>query len=193
VLAVSWKWIHYTARVAGVALLQCVAVCCSVLQCVAVCCSGERELLCSQCHGSRYITRPELQYVAVCSSVLQRLKCVQMDTRHGQSCSLLQCVAVCCSVLQCFSVCCSVLRCVAAFQVCCCGYMPWLELQVLQCVVVCCIVLQRVAACCSVLQCVAVCCSVLQCVALCCSVLQCVDVDTYLGQNCRCYIELHVV
>ena len=111
------------------------------------------------------------------------------------TCSVLQCVAVCCSVLQCVAVCCSVLQCVA---VCC---------SVLQCVAVCCSVLQCVAVCCSmtwptfkcssnvphnlrdttqadILQfaasrylavcckCVAVCCSVLQCVAVCCSVLQ---------------------
>ena len=59
------------------ALLQCVAVCCSVVQCGAVWCSV-------------------LQCVAVCCSVLQ---C------GAVWCSVLQCVAVCCSVLQCVAVC----------------------------------------------------------------------------------------
>jgi len=60
------------------AVLQCVAVCCSVLQCVAVCCSV-------------------LQCVAVCCSVY-RVRDVQYDT------SIVCSVAVCCSVLQCVAI-----------------------------------------------------------------------------------------
>ena len=39
-----------------------------------------------------------------------------VELLEWQTCSVLQCVAVCCSVLQCVAVCCSVLQCVA---VCC--------------------------------------------------------------------------
>ena len=49
-------------------VLLCVAVCCSILQCVAVCCRRER-----------------LPRLVVC--------------RGRVCCSVLQCVAVCCSVL----------------------------------------------------------------------------------------------
>ena len=45
------------------------------------------------------ITR-QLQYVAVC-------------------CSVLKCVAVCCRLLQCAAVCCSVLQCVAVYRIFC--------------------------------------------------------------------------
>jgi len=80
------------------AMLQCVAVCCSVLQCAAVCCSV-------------------LQCVAVCCSVLQcAAVCCSVLQSVAVCCSLLQCAAVCCSVLQSAAVCCSVLHCVA---VCC--------------------------------------------------------------------------
>ena len=48
----------------------------------------------------------EVQCVAVCCSVLQRVVVC---------CSVLQCVAVCCSVLQRVVVCCSVLQCIAVF------------------------------------------------------------------------------
>ena len=66
---------------AGVCVLQCVAVCCSVLQCVAVCCS-------------------ELQCVAVITvfASVYRCECV------------LQCVAACCNVLQSVVECCGVLQ-----------------------------------------------------------------------------------
>ena len=84
-------------------LLQCVTVCCSVLQCVAVCCSVLQVSMAI----IRLLCCSVLQCVAVCYSVLQ---CVAVR------CSVLQCVAVCCSVLQCVAVCCSVLECVG---VCC--------------------------------------------------------------------------
>ena len=84
-------------------VLQCVAVCCSVLQCVAVCCNVlQCVAVCCivlQCVG-------ELQYVAVCCSVV--MQCVAV------SCNVLQRAAACCSVLQCrYAVCCSILQCVA--------------------------------------------------------------------------------
>ena len=78
-LSVSWKWIHYTARVAGVALLQCVVVYCNVLQCIAVYCS---VLPCVAVRGESSCAR----------SVME------VDTLHGQSCRCCI-VAVCCSVL----------------------------------------------------------------------------------------------
>jgi len=104
------------------ALLQSVAVCCSVLQCVAVttvrCCRA-------------------MQCVAVFCSVLQLPQCVV-----AERCSVLQCFAVCCSyhsaLLQSVAVCCSVLQCFAVTTVRCC--------RALQCVAVFCSVLQCVVA-----------------------------------------------
>ena len=63
-------------------MLQFVAVCCSV--CVRSVVTALSMLNCS-----------ELQFVAVCCSLLQ---CVAM------CCSVLQCVALCCSVCVCYSV-----------------------------------------------------------------------------------------
>ena len=62
--------------------------------------------------------------MAVCGSMWQKIAELgaAANTVNNESCSVLQCVAVCCSVLQCVAVCCSVLQCVA---VCC---------SVLQCV-----------------------------------------------------------
>jgi len=54
------------------------------------------------CSFSDWSVGIELQWVAVCCSVLQ---CVAV------CCSVLQCIAVCCSVLQCVAVWCSVLQC----------------------------------------------------------------------------------
>ena len=76
--------------------------------------------------------------------------------RARDSCSVLQCVAVCCSVLQCVAVCCSVLQFVA---VCC---------SVLQCVETW-VSLTHFARH-EMWQCVAVCCGVLRCVAVCVAV-----------------------
>jgi len=70
-------------------------------------------------------THVELQYVAVCCSVLQCVAvcrsrrpttCIYDAPGYTYLCREMQCVAVCCSVLQCVAVCCSVLQCVA---VCC--------------------------------------------------------------------------
>ena len=69
-----------------------------------------------------------------------------VECRREDSCSVLQCVAVCCSVLQCVAVRCNTVSRVAEVVVDC-----------------------RREDCCSVLQCVAVCCSVLQCAAVCCT------------------------
>jgi len=76
-----------------VALLQCVAACCSVLQSVAVC-------------GGVW------RCVVVCDGVLQSvylyrsLACSMLPVRIDESCQT--CGAVCCSVLQCVAMCCSV-------------------------------------------------------------------------------------
>jgi len=127
-----------------VAVLQCVAVCCSFLQCVAVCCRNGIGTVCD-----KKIARWRGKIAAVCCSVLQYCSVLHCA---AVCCSVLYCVAVCCIVLQFVAVCCSVLQChrhgfIASFQT----RFPHL--------------------CCSVLQCVAVCCSVLRCVAVCCSVL----------------------
>jgi len=68
----------------------------------------------------------QLQYVAVCCSVLQYV---------ALCFSVLHCVSLCCIVLQCVAVCGSVFQCVAACR------------GVLQCVAVCCSVLHGVAVC----------------------------------------------
>ena len=94
-----------------------------------------------------------LRMICICDDIYERCVCVTISTNghaisapltqtlnSDNSCSVLQCVAVCCSVLQCVAVCCSVLQCVA----------------------VCYSVLQCVAVCCSVLQCVALCCAQLR-------------------------------
>jgi len=70
----------------------------SVLRCVAVCCSVLRRM------RSVTVRCRVLQCVAVCCSVLQ---CV---AANAECCSVLQCVAVCRSVLQCVAVCCSECR-----------------------------------------------------------------------------------
>jgi len=101
-----------------VAVLQYVAVCCSVLQmlgiCVAVRCSVFR--CASVCFDV-------LQCIAVYCSVEipdhSGLSCFfspavsrdRLSARGGES--VLQHVAVCCSVLQCVAVCSSVFQCVA--------------------------------------------------------------------------------
>jgi len=67
----------YLRSTAVIAMLRCVAVCCSVLQCVALCCTV-------------------LQFVALCCSLLH---CPAL------SCTVLHCPALCCSgVLQCVVV-----------------------------------------------------------------------------------------
>ena len=78
-----------TASSSGVAVLQCVAVCCSVLQCVAVCCG------CSVCYSEQ----------------------VHQIVHHRMVIIVCACEPlVCCSVVQCvvvwYSVCCSVVQCV---------------------------------------------------------------------------------
>ena len=77
------------------ALLQCVAVCCSVLHSVET-----RE---HKAHTSILEDKSDSAMNAVCCSVLQ---CV------AACCSVLQFVAVCCSVLQCVAVCVSLLQCI---------------------------------------------------------------------------------
>ena len=78
-----------------VAVMQCVAVCCSVLQRVAACCSVlQRGAVCCSV----------VQCVAVCRSVMCKIidqvsssvKFSSVISTH----SVLQCIAVCCSVLQ---------------------------------------------------------------------------------------------
>ena len=107
-----------------VAVLQCVAACCSVMQCVAasamglslraVCCSVAQSgavCKCDMCHfsgGIFLVAHQQLQrwshhYVAVCCSVLQ---CVAV------CCSVVRCGAVWRSVAQCGTVCCSALHCI---------------------------------------------------------------------------------
>ena len=79
-----------------------------------------------------------------------------------ESCSILECVAVCCSVLQRVAACCSVLQCVAVLVEE--GCKPrWIE-RIVRAVVAHGVSLWECwlrRECCSVLQCVAVCCSVL--------------------------------
>ena len=124
------------------ALLQCVAVCCSVLQYVAV-----------------------LQYATALCVLVYMCCCTRLPlSRHV----LLQSVAMCCSVLQCIVVCWSMLPCCSVLPSCACwctcvaahlylsafsiSYSPRTQtLHVVQCVVECCSVLQCVAVCCSVL------------------------------------------
>jgi len=54
----------FVSKREGLALLQCVAVCCSVLQCVAVCCSA-------------------LQRLAVCCSALQCVAVCLCERERG--------------------------------------------------------------------------------------------------------------
>jgi len=143
----------------------------------------------------------DLQCVAVCCSVLQRVAaCCSFVSSNGSprdrwglfrrrisAWDALSLWSASPGVLQYFGVCCSVLQCVT---VCCCSAWDALSLWspcVLQCVT---LFLKCVAVCYSVLQCAVavpgkpspygqhhhVCCSVLQWVAVCCSVLQCVAV-----------------
>ena len=65
------------------AVMQCVAVCCSVLQCVAV-----NYRMCDLLIGAK---RGSMKIALMFCSVLKFVVV---------SCSVLQCVAVCCSVLQ---------------------------------------------------------------------------------------------
>ena len=118
-------------------VLQCVAVCCSVLQRVAVCCVSE-SLSFQVKHDHYFHGQPDSVYCHV---------------SERESCSVLQCVAVCCSVLQCVAVFCSALQCVAL-----CYSVLQFFYRLSDCVY--CHVSGRES--CSVLQCVAVCCSVLQ-------------------------------
>ena len=84
--------------VAGVYVMQCVAVCCSVLQCVAFCFS--------RVHLKAKILQCVLQCVAgVLQYVAGVLRCV---ANTAVCCSGLHWVAVCCSGLQWVAVCCSV-------------------------------------------------------------------------------------
>jgi len=76
------------AQVCCVAVLQCVALRCSMLQCVAVACGA-------------------LQCVAVCCNC-SRLRVSARNNAQDSSCSVFQCVSACCSMVQCVAVYCSV-------------------------------------------------------------------------------------
>ena len=80
-------WVHYDDGVVVFALLQCVAVCCSVLQSVAVCYSVLQYVQCVA------VLVPWVHY----DDNLVIVALLQCDTVR---CKVLQCVAVCCSVLQ---------------------------------------------------------------------------------------------
>ena len=141
-------------------------MCCSVLQCVAVCSSVLQGVFCIQ----SYKKVSSIATHGVESRFLRNvLQCVAVLVGY---CSVLRCDAVCCSGLHGVAVCCSVLQLVPCitkalnFK----ASSPPSCRSVLQCVVVCC----------SVSRCVAVCYSVLQCVAACCSVLQRVPCITKL-------------
>jgi len=122
------------------ALLQCVAVCCSILQCVVVCCSV------LQCVAMvrRNITYPYVHHdcVAVRCSALQ----CEISRIHTWDMAILQCIAVRCSVF-----CCDITH-------------PYAQHD---CVAVCCSVLQCVAVSCHVWQCVAGYGSIYHCEAVC--------------------------
>jgi len=131
-----------------VAVLQCVAVCCSVLQCLAVRCSMMQTSPVSKSYSQLY------------SSVW----------------GTLQCVAVCCSVLQCAAASCRPRQSqnrnpcctrVPEVQTCRRTHLSRIPVRAM---------LQRVAASYSALQSVAVCCGALQSVAEHRRVLQCVAV-----------------
>jgi len=121
---------------AGVCVLQCVAVCCSVLQCVT---TKSKRLSGWYVFVAVYCNFVE----GCCSAWWQKIRGYLAST-----CAL-QCVVVCCSVLQCVATrsrrlsgqfvcgadCCCMLHCVAVCGAMCCG------------------VWQSVAVCCSLLQC----------------------------------------
>jgi len=92
---------------AGVCVLQCVAVCCSVLQCVDII---------SRCH-SLYLN--VLQCVVLSCSVLQgvavcvAVRCIALPY-FAMCCNVLHFVALWCTLLHCNTVHCSVFQSVAA-------------------------------------------------------------------------------
>ena len=182
------RWLRLQNHgMAGVIVLQCVAVCCSVLQCRASR-SFYKTLSLRACYNM-------LQGVAGC-------------------CRVLQVVAGCCRVLQCGtflslhnSLAMYVLQCVAHFAACCSvlqrsdlfSLRNSLAMRTRVCTRMCVrvrvhartlplIMNWQVCVCCSVLQCVTVCCS-MQCIAVCCSVCVCTLTS---GVTLSCPLSLYL-
>jgi len=171
VVTILYRRWHIRQQIWGNNVLQ---DCWIVLHCVTVWCSVLQELHSGDDDSDNRSQYCELQYIAVCCSVLQYV---------AVCCSVLQCVAVCCSMLQYVAVCCRscIVEITTSLHTTDPSIASW---SVLQCVAVCCSVMQELnsrdndvashntSKYCE-LQSVAICCSVLQCVAVCCSVFQC--------------------
>jgi len=158
------------------ALLQCIAVCCSVLKYISECCIPSTHHSCVLQHCCNVLCCSVLQYVAYSSNAAP--VCCSVVAMY---CNVLHCVVVCCSVLQCISVCFIPFKCRFCVLQCRCSVLCIQSLVYpSNMALVCCGVVAVCCMCCSVFKYVSVCCipshrrsCVLQ---HCCSVLQYVSV-----------------